>query len=1116
MSAISNFLNQIKTAIYGEQVRDAIHDSILQCYTDVTNAKTLADQSTTSANSAAASANSAATKANNAAASANSAAQSATTAANNANAAANNASNAKEAANSAAQVATSSANQANDATTAANAAAQAANTAKDNAVTATTAANAAAEAANTAATNANTAKDDAVAATEAVNAAAETINEKAIKSGTEPDLTAGTAEQLVSDETVLDTEPYKLRKTAGSGNRAYLDKIIGGSVVWNQLVTLNPATTIVNGVTYTKNDDMSVSVSGTATENSGYDYIYIPCKANHLYLLWSGVAGGNWSEYIPLYDYNGGAPVTNSYANKGLIYKKTEDGSIRARCQVWAGKTVDFKAHIQIFDLTQMFGSTIADYVYSLEQANAGAGVEWFRKIFPADYYPYNAGELVSVSGLSEHKTVGFNLWDEEWELGAYDNNTGAKIASSNGIRSKNYIKILGNTQYYFLKQYIKYLCFYDANKQFIETQVKNSANGYYLFTTPENAAFMTFYLNNSYGTTYNHDICINLYDPARNGEYEPYAGHSYPLDSTLTLRGIPKLDAENNLYYDGDEYKPDGKVNRKYGIVDLGTLTWSYNTAYSNSPYFLASLSAKRVGAYATTVHPMLNTKYLPANRNAIIGNGGIQDKVIAFDGHATNITQVQIRDSAYTDAAAFKADMSGVYLVYELSTPTEESAEPYAQVQVIGPAGTEEFVSESILPVGHETRYMADLKDRLEHLPDPAANDGLYAIQQTDGKMELVSATFSPGVVENASGAIASFSDGADNVPVKNLVVNIEPVQAGSGDPSPDNVRPISGWTGVKVSRAGINIWDEEWEEGTFNTTTGVNIVYSNQLRSKNIIKIKPNTTYFWNSPMYNWIIFYDKYGNVIEKPVVTDSGTSSKSGNAISVSAMHVFTTPANAYGTRFYTGTYNVPYKNNIGINYPSTDTDYHPGYAKTYDISLPSEAGTVYGGTLDVASGVLTVDRAMVDLGTLNWSNEYVQRYSVFIAKANIAAVNSNKTLCSAYLYSALSVGATRPDKTINVGNPYFDSLRKTITVKDTSYTDVTAFKTAMSGIQLVCELDAPLTYQLTPQEVKTLLGQNNIFADAGDVNVDYIADTKLYIDKKFTELQALVLENVGG
>ena len=53
-----------------------------------------------------------------------------------------------------------------------------------------------------------------------------------------------------------------------------------------------------------------------------------------------------------------------------------------------------------LFDLTQMFGSTIADYIYSLEQANAGAGVAYFRSLFPKPYYDYNAGELLSVSGL--------------------------------------------------------------------------------------------------------------------------------------------------------------------------------------------------------------------------------------------------------------------------------------------------------------------------------------------------------------------------------------------------------------------------------------------------------------------------------------------------------------------------------------------------------------------------------------------------------------------------------------------------------------------------------------------------------------------------------------------
>lgn len=44
-----------------------------------------------------------------------------------------------------------------------------------------------------------------------------------------------------------------------------------------------------------------------------------------------------------------------------------------------------------------------------------------------------------------------------------------------------------------------------------------------------------------------------------------------------------------------------------------------------------------------------------------------------------------------------------------------------------------------------------------------------------------------------DTASGSIASFPDGAEDVPVESLVVKIEAMQAGSGDPAPDNIRPI-----------------------------------------------------------------------------------------------------------------------------------------------------------------------------------------------------------------------------------------------------------------------------------------------------------------------------------
>jgi len=67
--------------------------------------------------------------------------------------------------------------------------------------------------------------------------------------------------------------------------------------------------------------------------------------------------------------------------------------------------------------------------------------------------------------------------------------------------------------------------------------------------------------------------------------------------------------------------------------------------------------------------------------------------------------------------------------------------------------------------------------------------------------------------------------------------------------------------------------------------------------------------------------------------------------------------------------------------------------------------------------------------------------------------------------------------------------------------------------TPTTGAQVVYQLSTPITYTLTPQEIRTLLGENNLWADTGDTTVEYRADTKLYIDKKFAELQALILEH---
>ena len=69
-----------------------------------------------------------------------------------------------------------------------------------------------------------------------------------------------------------------------------------------------------------------------------------------------------------------------------------------------------------------------------------------------------------------------------------------------------------------------------------------------------------------------------------------------------------------------------------------------------------------------------------------------------------------------------------------------------------------------------------------------------------------------------------------------------------------------------------------------------------------------------------------------------------------------------------------------------------------------------------------------------------------------------------------------------------------------IIIKDSRFTQPSDIKTAINGQTAVYYLATPTTTQLTPTEVDTLLGTNNVWSD-GDVYVKYVADTKLYILK---------------
>ena len=363
---------------------------------------------------------------------------------------------------------------------------------------------------------------------------------------------------------------------------------------------------------------------------------------------------------------------------------------------------------------------------------------------------------------------------------------------------------------------------------------------------------------------------------------------------------------------------------------------------------------------------------------------------------------------------------------------------------------------------------------------------------------------------ITNSASGAIASFSDGADNLPVKDLTINITAVQSGTGDPSPTNIRLISGWTGANVVMTGVNIYnraDKASEDTYYLDSTGTP-VFNNSYYTSNFIKVKPYTYYYYaingvparSETMHNAprIAYYTEQKEYIS--------SSDSTGRGIS------FHTPSNCAYIKVPMYRIHAEYLAAMITEGTTAPTTYS-AFGTTYPITWQDEAGTIYGGMINLTTGVLTAIKASANLGTLDWTYSNSRFSSSISDGKSVATAGYNTFMCEQYKPRPSANSAAYSDENnvvwqgVSTGGVCF------VYIRDSAYTDPDDLKTAVSGVKLVYELATPLTYQLTPTEVKTLLGQNNIWADTGDSSVSYRADTKKYIDAKIAELQALILNS---
>lgn len=323
--------------------------------------------------------------------------------------------------------------------------------------------------------------------------------------------------------------------------------------------------------------------------------------------------------------------------------------------------------------------------------------------------------------------------------------------------------------------------------------------------------------------------------------------------------------------------------------------------------------------------------------------------------------------------------------------------------------------------------------------------------------------------------SGPVVSF-EAEKGVKLQSLIANVTAWQEGSGDPAPDNVRPIHGWDGITLSQAGFNLWDEEWELGTIGTD-GTEGPSTTRIRSKNYSPCLPNTPYYGfngSGASAAGIRFYDSDKNYV---------------GYLTAAALNnnIFNTPGNAYYFKLsFADAYGIIYNGDICINFsdPARNGEYVPYDGRVYNISWSDSAGTVYGGTIDLVKGLLTVTHEAVDLGSIDYSYDAINSRFVSgqITGMRAMMMRTMPIICSAFL----SISDGRPF--IDVPDmAIYNGSTDQIYIHDSDYTDSALFKAAVSGYIAVYERAEPAYYQLAPTAIYTLDGLNNIFADTGTI-----------------------------
>lgn len=429
----------------------------------------------------------------------------------------------------------------------------------------------------------------------------------------------------------------------------------------------------------------------------------------------------------------------------------------------------------------------------------------------------------------------------------------------------------------------------------------------------------------------------------------------------------------------------------------------------------------------------------------------------------------------------------------------------------------------------------------------------------------------------IGTTEGAIVTIDNTDGGLGFKSVIADIEPIQSGSGTPSPSNIRPISGYDSVEIWDDPIYGGSIEWNQQLQRELTTGSDSSAGKCRSNRCTATYDSATqtyaltslqnvgtsgFYFNKPNNNApLVAGHKYfmSAKIKAPKVFNFNMGAN--NAITgftslrakvfntVSTIVLFDSSATEILFSFnnsnaWDGTETVYITNYMAIdltqifgagNEPTTVEEFTALFPKdyyTYNAGVTtcvsavnvdpyghytiSLNGTRYGGTLDVTTGVLTVTHEIVDGGTLAWTadNQSNRFYTTSISNVVKHMADNYEvadSVCSGYEIKSLNAFWNSQD------GAYAISTTGALSFRNSQYTDADSFKNSMNGIKIVYPLATPQTVSLTGQQITALQGVNHIWANSGDITVEYGADpNKLVNPTLFDSSPLLEVEGYGA